>query len=62
MPDGKPAGTRCVQLSVDNLCKLFGDPARPGFCAGLKASAPMCGANSYEAMSYLSELELLTRP
>ena len=24
MPHGKPAGVRCVQLSDDNLCLLFG--------------------------------------
>ena len=29
MPDGKPAGERCVQLSVENLCSIFGQPERP---------------------------------
>ncbi|WP_142793362.1 YkgJ family cysteine cluster protein, partial [Klebsiella pneumoniae] len=29
MPDGKPANTRCVQLSEQNLCLIFGSPLRP---------------------------------
>ncbi|PAS17689.1 hypothetical protein CGT75_04930, partial [Vibrio cholerae] len=28
MPNGKPAGVRCVQLNEDNLCQLFGRPER----------------------------------
>jgi len=31
MPDGKPAGVRCVQLADDNRCKIFGQPERPAF-------------------------------
>lgn len=61
MPRGKPAGVRCVQLTDDNLCKLFGLPERPAVCVGLRPSAEMCGASAGEAMVYLSELELLTR-
>jgi len=61
MPDGKPAGVRCVQLSEGNLCKLFGRPERPAVCVGLRPSAEMCGASAGEAIVYLSELELLTR-
>lgn len=62
MPGGKPAGMRCVQLSEDNLCRLFGQPERPGVCARLRPSAEMCGDTREEAMIYLSDLELLTRP
>jgi hypothetical protein len=62
MPDGKPAGVRCVQLTDDNLCKLFGLPERPAVCAGLKPSAEMCGETREEALIYLAELELLTNP
>ncbi len=61
MPNGKPAGVRCVQLSDDNRCKLFGMPERPAVCVGLRPSAEMCGESAEEAMVYLSELELLTR-
>ncbi|GAK84964.1 hypothetical protein JCM19238_2544 [Vibrio ponticus] len=28
MPNGKPAGVRCIQLNEHNLCKIFGQPER----------------------------------
>ncbi|WP_368759266.1 YkgJ family cysteine cluster protein, partial [Enterobacter cancerogenus] len=28
MPQGKPANTRCVQLSESNLCMIFSSPLR----------------------------------
>ena len=62
MPRGKPAGVRCVQLSADNRCQLFGLPERPAFCIGLQPSAEMCGDNQAEAMRYLVTLERLTDP
>ena len=62
MPDGKPAGVRCVQLTEDNLCKLFGQPERPPVCAALRPSAEMCGDSTAHAMAYLTFLELATRP
>ena len=61
MPDGKPAGVRCVQLTEDNLCKLFGLPDRPMVCVSLRPSQEMCGESTKEAMLYLSELEIKTR-
>ncbi|WP_368541825.1 YkgJ family cysteine cluster protein [Enterobacter soli] len=62
MPDGKPANTRCVQLSETNLCMIFGSPLRPKVCAGLQPSAEMCGSTRAQAMIYLLELESLTAP
>lgn len=62
MPLGKPAGVRCVQLTEGNLCQLFGDPRRPVFCVGLRPSAEMCGDSAAEALVYLAELEVRTRP
>lgn len=62
MPDGKPAGVRCVQLTDDNLCRLFGLPERPAVCVRLRPSPEMCGDTAEEAMLYLSTLELLTLP
>ena len=57
MPDGKPAGVRCIQLSEDNLCKLFGTNLRPAVCNNFTASQEMCGNSFEEAMQYLSALE-----
>ena len=62
MPDGKPAGVRCVQLTDDNLCRVFGMPERPAVCNRLRPSAEMCGTSTQEALIYLNELEILTRP
>jgi len=62
MPQGKPAGARCVQLSAGNLCLLFGKADRPAVCARLRPNAEMCGKNEDEALAYLSALESATRP
>ncbi|MEX9250981.1 YkgJ family cysteine cluster protein [Pseudenterobacter timonensis] len=62
MPDGKPANTRCVQLSDDNLCQIFGSPLRPKVCASLQPSQAMCGSSRQQAILYLLELEALTAP
>jgi hypothetical protein len=62
MPHGKPAGVRCIQLTGDNRCRLFGLPERPAFCVGLRPSAEMCGETAEEAFVYLEHLELLTQP
>ena len=62
MPDGKPAGVRCVQLTDDNLCKLFGLPERPRVCERLIPMEEMCGRTFEDAMIYLTALEIATRP
>ncbi|HDS6502115.1 TPA: YkgJ family cysteine cluster protein [Enterobacter asburiae] len=62
MPQGKPANTRCVQLSETNLCMIFGSPLRPKVCSGLQPTAEMCGSTRGQAMTYLLELEALTAP
>ena len=60
MPEGKPANVRCIQLSDENLCKIFGSPLRPKVCAGLQPSKEMCLTGREEAMAYLIHLEKLT--
>jgi hypothetical protein len=60
MPDGKPAGVRCVQLTADNRCKIFGQPERPEVCNRLRPNEEMCGNSAEEALAYLFELERLT--
>ncbi len=60
MPDGKPAGMRCVQLDQENRCRIFGQPSRPAVCASLKPEPEMCGSTREHALRYLRELEQLT--
>lgn len=62
MPDGKPAGVRCVQLGDDQRCLIFGRPERPACCGGLQPSHEMCGDSRAMAMHWLGELERLTAP
>lgn len=62
MPNGKPAGVRCVQLAEDNRCQLFGKPERPEVCVRLRASEEMCGRTKREAFERLAFLEWATRP
>ena len=49
MPNGKPAGERCLHLSVDYLCGLFGQPQRPAVCGDFKADTEVCGSSREEA-------------
>jgi hypothetical protein len=60
MPDGKPAGVRCVQLDEHDGCRIFGRPERPAVCGGLQPSSAMCGESREQAMFFLTELERLT--
>jgi hypothetical protein len=62
MPQGKPAGARCVQLTDDERCARFGQPDRPGCCSGLQPSAEMCGSSREHALRWLERLETATRP
>jgi uncharacterized protein len=62
MPNGKPAGIRCVQLTADNRCSIFGQPERPEVCRSLRPSEEMCGSSSAEALAYLDALEAATAP
>jgi hypothetical protein len=62
MIGGKPAGTRCVQLSLDNRCLLFGRAERPPVCLSLRPSEEMCGSSDVEALECLTWWEQVTRP
>lgn len=62
MPNGKPAGVRCVQLMSDQRCAIFGRPERPACCGGLQPSVEMCGDTRIVAMVRLAQLEAATAP
>ena len=57
MPQGKPAGIRCAQLTADNACKIYGAPERPDVCVSYQATPEYCGTNRNEALQLLYELE-----
>jgi Fe-S-cluster containining protein len=60
MPRGKPAGVRCIQLTADNRCAIFGDPRRPAVCGNLRPEPAMCGSDRAHAMAWLRALEAAT--
>ncbi len=62
MPEGKPAGQRCIQLDKDNLCLLFGQPERPAACLKFQASKEFCGSSNHYALQSLTELEQESLP
>jgi hypothetical protein len=62
MPRGKPAGVRCVQLTSDNRCALYGRPERPRVCNRLIPEEAICGDSADEALALQYELDRLTRP
>ncbi|QFU25051.1 YkgJ family cysteine cluster protein [Shewanella eurypsychrophilus] len=60
MPNGKPAGERCIQLSDDNLCKIFGLDERPDVCSSFTATTDVCGTTNTDAIRLISYLEAQT--
>jgi hypothetical protein len=62
MPQGKPAGVRCVQLLADFRCALFGRAERPAVCASLRPNEAMCGATREHALAFLDQMEIETAP
>lgn len=62
MPQGKPSGVRCVQLTPDNRCRLYGQPERPAVCVRLRPDKEMCGETAEQALAWLFALEEATRP
>lgn len=60
MPNGKKAGERCVHLTADYLCALFGDERRPLWCRQFQAEEWACGLNREQALTILADLEQIT--
>ncbi len=56
MPEGKPAGVRCLHLTPDYRCALWGKPERPEVCSAFRAEPDFCGSNRNEALSILTSL------
>ena len=57
MPNGKPAGVRCIQLTEDLSCKIFNSQERPRVCRGFKAEKNICGETAQEAYAIIASLE-----
>ncbi len=57
MPNGKPAGIRCIHLDKDGLCELFGKPERPAICSQFRAEKAICGNTTEDAIKKIAILE-----
>ena len=57
MPNGKPAGVPCINLTDDLGCALWGDPERPAVCAQFKPEPDICGSSAQDALRTLTLLE-----
>jgi len=62
MPDGKRAGERCVNLSADGRCRLWGAPEYPAVCRGFRPSPWVCGESAEQALALIAALETATAP
>ncbi len=58
----KPAGMRCLHLTADHRCAIFGHAQRPAVCASLLPMAEMCGDSREQALRWLGVLEAQTSP
>jgi len=56
MPDGKPAGVRCIHLLEDYKCAIYDDPRKPQVCIDFEAEPEFCGSSREEAMMILFSL------
>jgi Fe-S-cluster containining protein len=55
MPEGKPAGIRCIHLRDDYSCGIY--EQRPKVCRDFMAEEEVCGNNRLEALAILRKLE-----
>jgi hypothetical protein len=58
MPDGKPAGIRCIHLLNDYRCDIYNSPEKPKVCNDFKAEPEFCGSCREEAMRILGSLSV----
>lgn len=57
MPNGKPAGVRCVHLTDELRCAIFDSPSRPIVCSQFAADVQVCGDSAEQALQILTRWE-----
>ena len=62
MPNGKPAGVRCVNLDDSNNCTIHNSAQYPSICRSFPADIAMCGITNEHANKYIEEMEKFTQP
>jgi hypothetical protein len=56
MPEGKPAGVRCIHLLINNKCAIYTSSDKPKVCTDFKAEPEFCGSSREEAIRILYTL------
>lgn len=56
MPNGKPAGVKCIHLGLEMECKIFNHPDRPAVCSNFTAEKEFCGNLAADAHRILADL------
>jgi uncharacterized protein len=56
MPEGKPAGVRCIHLLPDYKCDIYNHPDKPKACNDFKPELEFCGGTQEEALKILASL------
>lgn len=63
MPEGKPAGVRCVNLERETRrCTLYHTAQYPSFCRDFTAEPDVCGLTRDDAITLIGDLERATAP
>jgi uncharacterized protein len=62
MPEGKPSGIRCINLTDDYRCAIHESENYPDVCRKFSASREFCGRNREEALKNINMFEELTKP
>jgi len=56
MPEGKPAGVRCIHLLDDYRCAIYNSPEKPLVCSDFIPEPEFCGNDREEALQILNHL------
>lgn len=58
IPEGKPAGVRCIHLTDDYRCALYGSEQRPKVCVDFQPDLDFCGSSREEAIKIMEDIEM----
>ena len=56
MPEGKPAGVKCIHLLDDYRCDIYNSPEKPRVCSDFIPEPEFCGNDREEALRILFSL------
>ena len=57
MPNGKPAGIKCIHLSPSLLCTIIDSNERPIVCNNFSFDPLICGDSQSDALQIMNNLE-----